>query len=77
MDELVIVTMPRDVPKGYAYGIAQINTDAIFFRCGNETWEFPTMQVIGYRGIATSNGIYYIAKVKDLRKMEKEEKNGR
>ena len=72
-----VVTMPRGVPRGYAYGLPQIDTDAIFFRSGNETWEFPTMEVLGYRGIATPLGNYYIAKVKDLRKLEKEEKNGR
>jgi hypothetical protein len=76
MDELV--KMPSGIPRGYAYGLPQIKTDAIFFRAGNQTWEFPAGSVLGYRGIATSCGDYYLAKIKDLRKLaEKEEKNGR
>ena len=64
--------MPKGVPKGYAYGLPQINNDSIFFRAGSETWEFPATDVLGYKGIATSSGPYYIAKVKDLCKMERE-----
>ena len=66
------VKMPRDIPKGYAYGLPQIHSDSIFFRAGVETWEFPAFDVIGYRGIATSTGPYYIAKVSDLRKLQLE-----
>ena len=72
--------MPRDVPRGYAYGLPQINRDSIFFRAGGETWEFPAFDVLGYRGIAVSSGPYYLAKVKDLRKLDlenkRENKNG-
>ena len=66
--------MPRGIPKGYAYGLPQIRSDSIFFRCGSETWEFPTYDVLGYKGIAKSNGIYYEAKVSALRKLAKQSK---
>ena len=68
--------MPKGIPKGYAYGLSQINSDAIFFRSGRETWEFPAFDVLGYRGIAKSIGNYYLARVKDLRKLERSN-NGR
>ena len=60
--------------RGIAQGIGQIARDAIFFRYRDETWEFPTYDVLGYRGIAHFNGVYYEAKVKDLRKLAKNNK---
>lgn len=57
-----------------AIGVGQIKSDSIFFRAGDETWEFPTYDVLGYRGIAHYNGIHYVAKVADLRKMAKKMK---
>ena len=69
--------MPKGIPKGYAYGLPQINTDSIFFRYKDETWEFPAFDVLGYRGIAKYQGTCYIARVKDLKELEKlEKKNG-
>ena len=66
--------MPAGVPKGYAYGLSQIHRDTIFFRAGNETWEFPAYEVLGFHGknLARFNGLMYLAKIKDLRKKEKE-----
>ena len=61
--------------KGKAVGIQQILTDSVFFRFKDETFEFPTNQVIPE--IATFNGSYYEADVKQLRKMKKERINGK
>ncbi len=55
--------------KGVAQGVPQIKSETIFFRYGDETWEFPTYDVLGYKGIAKFNGIHYEAKVKDLKKL--------
>jgi len=60
--------------KGVAQGQHQINSDFVFFRYYDRTWEFPTFDVLGYRGIAHHNGLHYEARVKDLEKLEK--KNG-
>ena len=60
--------------KGIAQGQPQINSDSVFFRYYDRTWEFPAYDVLGYKGIAHYNGLHYEASVKDLEKMEK--KNG-
>ena len=69
------LAMPKGIPRGYAYGLPQIKTDTIFFRAGDETWEFPAFEVLGHNGkrIARYDGIAYVAKIKDLRKKEKED----
>ena len=59
-----------------AIGIPQIRKDTIFFRAGDETWEFPAYEMLGAKGIAHFDGCTYVAKVKDLRKFAKENKNG-
>ena len=65
--------------RGIAIGQGQIESDEIFFRYHDETWEFPAYDVLGYRGIAHFNGVNYVARVSDLRKMacmDKEHRNG-
>ena len=54
--------------KGMAVGIQKITTDCVYFRFKDETFEFPTMQVVP--SIAHYNGSYYEAKVEDLRKLD-------
>ena len=62
--------------RGIAIGMGQIKSDAISFRYNDETWEFPTYDVLGYRGIAHFNGMHYEAKVRDLRSLAKRLANG-
>ena len=56
---------------GIAIGMSQIKTGRIFFRYRDETWDFDTYDVIGYRGFAHYNGMHYEASVKDLRQLAK------
>ena len=65
--------MKEAYDKGLAVGVGQVKTDTLFFRYKDETYEFPAIDLLGIKGIAKYNGIYYEAKVKDLRRM----KNGR
>ena len=64
--------MPKQkFKRGIAIGSGQIASDEIFFRYNDETWSFPTYDVLGYRGVAHFNGVYYEAKVSDLRRLQK------
>ena len=49
-----------------ALGMPMIQSDTIFFRSGDETWELPTFMVAGK--FAHFNGIHYEAKVKDIKR---------
>ena len=49
---------------GIAIGIPDIRTDAIDFRYQDQTWSFPTYDVVGR--IAHYNGVAYEAPVKKL-----------
>ena len=64
--------------KGVAIGMGQIDSDSLFFRYHDETWEFPIYDVVGYRGFAHYNGVHWEAKVSDLRllaaRMKKKER---
>ena len=59
--------MKEAFDKGLAIGVQQIRTDSVYFRFKDETFEFPTNQVVPK--IAKYNGSYYEAKVKDLRRL--------
>ena len=60
--------------KGLAVGVPQIRKDTIYFRYRDETFEFPTIQVLP--NVAHFNGCYYEAKVSKLRKLKKESSHG-
>ena len=68
--------LPSLYKRGLAGGLPQIKGDTIFFRFREETFEFPTYELLGYRPkIARYNGICYTAPVAKLRKLkEKMEK---
>lgn len=53
-----------------AVGVQQIRTDSITFRFNDEVFDFPTYDVLGYKGIAHYNGSYYEAPIKALRKLK-------
>jgi len=55
-------------------GYPQIHTDTIVFRDGEKVYELPTYGVVGV--FAHSNGLYYEAKLKDIKKFLRERKNG-
>ncbi len=55
-------------------GHPQIKTDTIVFRHKDEVFELPTYGVVGV--FAHSNGLYYEAKLKDIKKFLRERKNG-
>ena len=57
--------------KGLAVGVGQITNDCIFFRFKDETFEFPAYDLLGHKGVAHFNGVYYEAKVSDLRRIRK------
>ena len=55
-----------DGMKEVAQGQPKINSDTIVFRHGEEVFELPTYGVVG--NFAHYNGVFYEAKVKDIRK---------
>ncbi len=55
-------------------GYPQIKSDTIVFRHGEQVFELPTYGVVGV--FAHSNGYCYEAKLKDIKKFLKENKNG-
>ena len=60
--------------KGVAVGYCNIRSDTLIFRFRDETFEFPTGDVLP--GIAFWNGYFYTAPVKKLRKLEADAVSG-
>ena len=55
--------------RGFAVGRADIKTDSIDFVFKDEKWNFPSLRVVG---LCRSNGTFYIASPKALRKLARE-----
>lgn len=60
--------------RGIAVGQSDISTDTMFFRYGDEKWEFPTPKVSPF--IENSGYGFYTAPVDRLRELEREAAGG-
>lgn len=59
----------RQNRRGFAVGQSDIKTDSVDFVYREEKFNFPSMRVYGY---CVPNGSFYLAKVKVLRKLQKQ-----
>lgn len=55
--------------RGLAVGESDMRNDAMHFQFREEKFTFPTIAVIGKMHY---NGYFYVARIKDLRKLAKE-----
>ena len=59
--------------KGLAVGLSDIMNDRVVFRFKAETFEFPTVELVGEM---EWNGYFYTMKVDRLRKLAQRRKHG-
>lgn len=59
--------------KGHAVGHSNVRDDTMTFRYREEVFDLPTRLL---HGISKWNGLFYEAKVDDLRRVEREQDDG-